>query len=371
MDDPRHEKLASVLVRYSTRVRPDDEVLIEAPSLAEPLILAVYRAVLDAGAHPLPRIAVDGVLEDYYALATDDQLDYVNPLRMDEIETCDVRIVLESTWNTRNLATVDPEREARTGRARETLRTRYLERAADGSLRWVLSMFPSDALAQEAEMSLPEYESFVYNAGFLDDDDPVARWETLAEELERVARWFETKTELRIVGDGTDLTIGIGGRHWVAGNGHTNFPDGEVFTGPVENSANGTIRFTYPAVFHGREVHDVRLRFEDGEVVEATAERGEDFLRAMLAMDDGARRIGELAFGLNENVPRFTKNILFDEKIGGTMHLALGTAYPQTGSKNRSALHWDMICDLRGGSDVYADGEVVYRDGKFLAGAVS
>ena len=166
--------------------------------------------------------------------------------------------------------------------------------------------------------------------------------------------------------EGTDLTVAVGGRRWIAADGHENFPDGEVFTAPHDESAEGVITFTYPAVFEGRQVDDVRLRFRGGEVVEASASRGEDFLQEMVALDDGARRVGELAFGLNDAVSVFTRNILFDEKIGGTMHLALGSAYPECGGTNRSALHWDMICDLRSGSEVYADGELVYRDGRFL-----
>jgi aminopeptidase len=220
-------------------------------------------------------------------------------------------------------------------------------------------------------MSLAEYESFVYGAGFLDDDDPVARWREFADRLARTTGFLASKRELRIVAEDTDLTLAVDGRTWIASSGQENFPDGEVFTGPVETSVEGTIRFTYPAVFQSREVDDVRLRFERGEVVEATAARGQDFLEKMIGMDEGARRVGEFAFGLNDAVTAFTRNILFDEKIGGTVHLALGTAYPETGGVNRSGLHWDMICDLRSGSEVYADGELVYRDGRFLDGVSS
>jgi aminopeptidase len=215
-------------------------------------------------------------------------------------------------------------------------------------------------------MSLPEFEDFVYAAGFLDADDPVAAWKDFEQRLERVGSFLESVSELRVVAEDTDLRIGVGGRRWIRSRGRENFPDGEIFTGPVETSVEGTIRFTYPAIFQGREVDDVRLRFVGGEVVEASASRGEDLLREMIAVDEGARRAGEFAFGLNEAVTAFTREILFDEKIGGTVHLALGTAYPETGSTNRSALHWDLICDLRNGGEVYADGELAYRDGAFL-----
>jgi aminopeptidase len=217
-------------------------------------------------------------------------------------------------------------------------------------------------------MSLAQYKELVYAAAFLDDGDPVARWRAFAGELERVAELLNTKQELRFVAEGTDLTFAVGGdRTWLPSDGHENFPDGEVFTAPLDDSAEGEITFTFPAVFSGRQVDDVRLRFHEGQVVDASASRGEEFLREMVALDDGARRVGELAFGLNDAVRVFTRNILFDEKIGGTMHLALGSAYPECGGTNRSALHWDMICDLRSGGEVYADGELVYRDGRFLS----
>jgi aminopeptidase len=216
-------------------------------------------------------------------------------------------------------------------------------------------------------MSLAEYEEFVYGSALLDADDPVARWREFSGELRRAVELLSAKQELRFIAEGTDITFAVGGRTWVAADGHENFPDGEVFTAPHDESTEGVITFTYPAVFEGRQVDDVRLSFRDGEVVEATASRGEDFLQEMVAVDEGARRVGELAFGLNDAVSVFTRNILFDEKIGGTMHLALGSAYPECGGTNRSALHWDLICDLRSGSEVYADGELVYRDGRFLS----
>jgi aminopeptidase len=215
-------------------------------------------------------------------------------------------------------------------------------------------------------MSLPEYENFVYGAGFLDRDDPIAAWEEFGGRLERLGDFLEGVRELRVVGDGTDLTLGVAGRKWIPCDGKENFPDGEVFTGPVETSVEGHIRFTYPASFSGRVVGDVALRFEGGEVVEARAGDGEEFLREMLAMDAGARRVGEFAFGMNDAVKEFTGHTLYDEKIGGTVHLALGMSYPESGGLNQSALHWDLVCDLRSGSEVYVDGELAYRDGAFL-----
>jgi len=366
MSDSRLERLADVLVGFCAGVREDDLVTLESSTLAAPLLCELYRSVLDAGAQPLPRISLEPLTENLLRFGNDEQLTWVNPARADDIESVDVRIAVTAPANTKRLTNVDSARQALADRAVEPLRNRYLERAAAGELRWVLSAYPTEAAAQDASMSLSEYEDFVYGAAFLDDPDPVARWQEFGERIDRLAGFLATKREFRIVAEGTDLRLVTEGRTWIPSKGQENFPDGEIFTGPVESSVEGEIRFTYPGVFNAREVEDVRLRFEAGEVVEATATRGQEFLREMIAMDDGARRVGEFAFGLNDAVPMFTRNTLFDEKMGGTMHLALGTAYPESGGLNRSALHWDLVCDLRSGSEVYADGELVYRDGHFL-----
>jgi aminopeptidase len=368
VSDERVARLADLLVGYSTRVKPGDLVLIASTVLGRDLVREVHARVLEAGGHPFTRIAIDGVAESLLELGGEPQLAWPNPARMDEMKTIDVYVAITAEWNTRSLSQADPARMVTVSRAGEEMRRVYLGRAAAGELRWVLTAFPTNAAAQDAEMSLAEYEDFVYRAAFLDDGNPVERWETFARELRGVASFLGARNELRIVADGTDLRMRVEGRTWESSSGHENFPDGEVFTAPIETSLEGTIHFTYPGVFQRREVHDVRLRFEGGEVVEATAARGEDFLRQMIGMDEGSRRAGEFAFGLNEAVDTFTKNTLFDEKMGGTVHLALGESYPETGGVNRSALHWDLVCDLRGGSEVYADGELVYRDGTFLPG---
>jgi len=366
LPDANHERLAHVLVSYSTAIRPGDVVLIESPVAAAPLVREVFRSVVRARGHPLLRLSFEQLGETLLRSGGDAQLEWVNPVRVEDFEQADVRIVLLASSNTKSLTSIDPSRQALYGRAHEALGNRYLSRAAAGELRWVLTQFPTAAAAQDAEMSLEQYERFVYKAGKLDDPDPVASWTSFAARVKAVASFLGTKSELRVVAEDTDLRVGVGGRTWIPAHGGENFPDGETFTGPVEDSVEGTIRFTFPAVFQGREVDDVRLRFEGGEVVEATAAQGEDFLRQMIAMDEGARRVGEFAFGLNDGITEYTRNTLFDEKIGGTCHLALGTAYPETGGLNRSGLHWDMVCDLRGGSEVYADGELIYRDGEFV-----
>ena len=362
----RLRRFAEVVVGYCGGVKPDDLVVLQGTMNVEPLIEQLYAAVLRAGGSPATRVMPE-LGELLLTEGSEEQIQWLTPGEREDIEQADVWIVVEAPSNTKELTAVDPERQALRQRARSSLRERYLERALNGDLRWVLTAFPTNAAAQDAEMSLAEYEEFVYGSALLDADDPVARWREFSGELRRVVEFLSAQQELRFVTEGTDITFAVGGRTWVAADGHENFPDGEVFTAPHDESTDGVIAFTYPALFEGRQVDDVRLRFRGGEVVEATASRGEDFLQEMVALDDGARRVGELAFGLNDAVSVFTRNILFDEKIGGTMHLALGSAYPECGGTNRSALHWDMICDLRSGSEVYADGELVYRDGRFLS----
>jgi aminopeptidase len=364
----RVERLAGVLVDYSTRVKKGDLVCIDTGPAAAPLVREVWQRVLDAGAHPHLRLDVDGAQELLLRDGTDDQLDWVSPLRKAEVERADVRIAIEADVNTRGNTGIDPERQARAERAREPLRRVHFARASSGELRAVVTLYPTDAAAQDADMSLSEYEDFVYHAGLLDRDDPVAEWEALGKTYARLAEWLNERSEIRVVGDGTDLTFGVAGRTWIPCDGRENFPDGEVFTGPVETKVDGVIRFSYPASYAGRRVSGVELEFRGGEVVRAEAAEAETFLREMIALDDGARHVGEFSFGLNEAVSEFTGHTLFDEKIGGTVHLALGASYPESGGKVQSALHWDLVCDLRQGSEVYADGEVVYRDGAFVDG---
>ncbi len=273
-------------------------------------------------------------------------------------------LIIWADENTKGMSGISPERMALAQQASGPVMGRMMERATTGDLRWCITLSPTVAHAQEAGMGLLEYEDFVFGAGLLDRDDPAAAWREGQAEMQRVASLLGQRDEIRIVAPGTDLTYRASGRTWVDASGTNNFPDGEVFTGPIEDSANGTVRFTYPAIYAGTEVEDVRLTLREGKVVEVTAARGQEFLHAMLDQDEGARFLGEVAFGMNYGVTRFTRNILFDEKIGGTMHLALGRSYPNTGGTNESSLHWDMICDLREGR-VYADGEICYENGRF------
>jgi aminopeptidase len=271
-----------------------------------------------------------------------------------------------ASLNTRELSGVDPKKQARVQRARKPIMETSMRRAAEDSYRWALTLFPTNAYAGEAGMSLPAYEDFYYAACLAVNGDPVSAWERQSEETRRLAEWIEGREEVRIQAEGTDVTLNVAGRHWIASAGKHNMPDGEFFTGPVEDSANGTIGFSFPASYAGRTVSGVRLRFEDGKVVEATADQGEDFLQEMLDADDGARRLGELGIGTNFGIATGTREILLDEKIGGTIHMAVGMSYPETGGENNSAVHWDMVCDLRQGGSITVDGAELQRDGRFV-----
>lgn len=364
MTDPRHTKLAKVLINFSLNVEPGDRLLITSTPLAAPLVREAYREAVRAGAHVRTHINLGGLSEVLLKEGTEEQLQYLSPLRMQEIEHYNRTLNIMAEENTKALSGVDPKRMAMVSQTNAPIMERYMQRAAADELRWCLTLFPTHAYAQDAGMSLSEYEEFVFGAGLLDQEDPTAGWQKVQTEQQRIADFLGQHDEIHIVAPDTDLTYRAKGRKWINASGSHNFPDGEVFTGPIEDSANGHVRFTYPAVYGGNEVEDVRLVFENGKVTEATAGKGQDFLHSMLDQDAGARFLGEVAFGLNYGIQNFSRNILFDEKIGGTMHMALGRSYPETGGKNESALHWDMICDLREGK-VYADGEVCYDGGKF------
>jgi aminopeptidase len=366
MSDPRVTKLAELVADYSLGLGERQIVRIDAPDVAAPLALALYRAALGAGAYPYANVSVDGLLEILLEEGSEEQIAYVSPVQWEEMETMDALATIWSDENTRSLSRVDPGRHARFLGAQRTLANRRWERISNGEMRWCGMLSPTHAHAQDAEMSLRNYEDFVYGACHVDEDDPAAHWRLVAASLRARAEDLESVRELRIVGLDTDLRVGVQGRKWIAADGRYNMPDGEVFTSPVETETEGEIRYTFPAIYHGREVEDVRLRFEGGQVVAAEAARGGDYLKSLLDMDAGARIPGEVAFGLNYEIDRFTRNILFDEKIGGTMHLALGSAFPQAGGGNVSGLHWDMICDLRRDGEVYADGELIWKAGRFL-----
>jgi aminopeptidase len=363
--DQRAEALARVLVQYSASIKEEDVCVIQGETAAEPLMQAVYEEVVKAGAFPIVELTMEEQAPAFFRHANDAQLDWVSPTALWVADNADARIRVLADQNTRALSGVDPERQARRQTAAKPLMEKMMSRTAAGEFRWALTLFPTQAYAAEADMSLTDYEDFYYRACLCDRDDPVQAWQDQSEETRRLAEWMEGKEEIRIEGPGTDLRLNVTGRKFIAADGRHNMPDGEFFTGPVENSASGEVSFSYPAVYGGREVAGVKLRFEDGRIVDATAERNEDFLISTLDTDEGARRLGELGIGTNYGIDRFTKEILLDEKIGGTVHLAVGMSYPETGGKNNSAVHWDMVCDLRRGGRITVDGDPLQVDGRF------
>jgi len=366
MTDPRIEKLADVLVNYSVTVRPGDKVWINGDALAEPLLNAVYARVLQAGGHPFLLVSLPGTSELLFRYASDEQLQHVpEPLAL-LTETYDVRITIRGAENTKSLSSVDPARVVLQNQALGELFKVFMQRSAAGELRWVGALFPTNAYAQDAEMGLSEYEDFVYGACLPDMDDPVGYWRRFSARQQKIVDWLKGKERVRVVGRETDLRLSIAGRSFINCDGRMNMPDGEIFTGPVEDSVEGHVYFSYPAIHQGREVAGVRLWFEGGRVVKATAEKNEDFLLKTLDTDEGARRVGEFAIGTNERITRFTRQILFDEKIGGSFHMALGASYPETGGRNESAIHWDMICDLREGGEIWVDDQLLYKNGRFV-----
>jgi aminopeptidase len=367
MRDPRLTKLASILVNYSAGVKKGQLVRIRGASVAQPLMIEIYREVLKAGGHPLVRMAPDELEELFLKYADDEQLRYCDPITVAEYERIDCSIGIWADENTRSLTHCDPERIRISHAARKALTETFLRRAAEGSLHWVGTQFPTQASAQDAEMSLSEYEDFVFNAGLLDHPDPVASWKRISQRQQRLADFLNGKSDYHVVAaNGTDVRMSVAGRRWINCDGHENFPDGEVFTGPVEATVNGQVNFSFPAVHDGREVTDVKLMFRDGKVVEASASKGQDFLYKMLDTDGGSRMLGECAIGTNFGITRYTRNTLFDEKIGGTVHFALGAGYPETGNTNQSGLHWDLVVDLRAGGAIEIDGERVLVDGRFV-----
>ena len=361
------EKYAAVLVDYSTNVQKGDLVIIKATSpMAESLVKAVYKRVLQKGANPILRTSICDMSDIFIKYSNDEQLDFVDPIAKLEYEKVDKYISIGAPLNVKNMARADKTKMARRSKATRELSELLLSRSAKGEASWVIADVPTHALAQEAKMSFDEYSEFLFEACFLNLDDPVAKLLEMDKEQKRIAKYLNKRSKIRIVGEKTDITFSTIGRKWVSCSGLNNYPDGEVFTSPVEDSANGEIYFDFPAIYRGNEAHKIHLKLKDGKVIEATAEKGEEFLNSMLDMDDGSRFVGEIAIGTNEMIQDVTGNILFDEKIGGSIHMAVGASYPETGGKNTSGLHWDIIKNMKNGGEIYADDELIYKDGKFI-----
>jgi aminopeptidase len=350
---------ADLLAGYCLDVQPGQQVLVRSTTLAAPLLLELQRAILERDAWPHLRVELPGQARSFYEQAGDRHLDEVPSLALDEAKKIDASLGIQAPADVRELVGVDPARITRLARARRPVREATMKK------RWCSTLWPTEALADQAGMTLPEFEAFVRGALFLDQADPLVAWGGLRAFQDKLIARLKDARDVRIEADGTDLTLRVAGRTWVNSDGKRNMPSGEVFTGPHERSANGRIRFTVRSAPAGIDVDGVELELRDGEVVGARAETGDEYLQRALETDEGARYLGELGIGTNFGIDRPIGAILFDEKIGGTVHLALGRSYPETGGKNASALHWDLICDLRRGGRLTADGDVLVLDGRF------
>jgi aminopeptidase len=339
--------------------------VIEGATPGEPLIAAVYEEVLRAGGHPVVALSVEGQAATFFRHASDAQLEWVSPLSEWAAHESDCRIAIGADTNTRQLSGVAPERQTRRQAATRHLMEATMRRAAEGAHRWVYTLYPTNAYASDAEMSLAEFEDFYFSACLATDGDPLGAWKGASEECHRLAEWIDGRKEVHVTAPGTDITLGIEGRTFIPCDGEHNMPDGEFFTGPIEDSVEGEVTFHLPAMIGGREVTGVRFKFESGRIVDASAERNEDYLIKLLDTDYGSRRLGELGIGTNYGIDRGTRDVLLDEKIGGTVHMAVGASYPESGGTNESAVHTDLVCDLRQGGKIEVDGDVFQEDGTF------
>lgn len=364
-EDPRIARMARVLVEYSLGVQEGWEVMVNGSPVALPLIQSVCREVIRAGAHPYVLYSSPWLEEMLLEDGNEAQLTHTNPYQLRAVKESGAILRILSDENTRSYNSVDPARLGRLRKGGGPIGSGYMQRITEGRPH-CLTLYPTNAYAQDAEMGLTEFEDFVFHACLLDDErDPADRWREVSREQQRIVDWLDGKKRLHIEAPGTDLEMSIEGRNFVNSDGKRNFPSGEVFTSPVHETVRGHITFTYPASYNGRTVQGVYLSFEDGRVVEHRADAGEDYLSAMLDLDKGARQLGEFAIGTNTGVTRITRNTLFDEKIAGTIHCALGNAYPNAGGTNKSAIHWDMVTDMKVGR-IVVDGETLYEKGKFV-----
>jgi aminopeptidase len=363
MSDPRVKKLAQIMVNYSLKVKPGQQVHLQTSPLADEFNLAFIEEVTKAGGFVFASNAIPGAAEAYLKHASNKQLESINPVNKMITEKFDARMVVQADTNTRALAGIDSKKVARVRKAGAPMFKTMLRRIEKKQFAWCMTVYPTNAMAQEANMSLNDYREFVFEAGMLNAKDPVTKWKAEEKKQKKLARWLKGKDKVVLKGNDIDLTFSIKGRTFISAAGDMNFPDGEIFTSPVENSVNGWVRFKYPALFGGQEVEDIELWFENGKVVKEKAARNQELLTAQLNTDKGARILGEWGIGTNYNIKRFSKNMLFDEKLGGTIHLAMGLGFGEAGGKNTSGLHWDMLCDMAN-SEVTVDGKLFYKNGK-------
>ncbi|NOZ73505.1 MAG: aminopeptidase [Chloroflexi bacterium] len=365
MPDPRVVQMAEVIINYSIGLKPGETLFIQGPVAGAPLIKELYRAALRVGAQVSTQVALPGLNKIFFDEANEEQLKWIPPMMNVLLEDYDAYVSLWADENTKEGTHFDLKKRAIRGEAMAPFQKKFLEKVAKGELRWCGTLYPTPAHAQDADMATESYEDFVFSACLPDREDPIGFWRSMEARQDKLVAFLSEVKKIRLVAKDTDITVTTAGRTWINACGHENFPDGEVFTGPLETETEGYVRFTYPAVYQGVEVDDVRLWFEQGKVVKATAAKGEEFLLSMLDRDEGARRLGEFAIGTNPGITQFTKHTLFDEKIQGTAHMALGLSIPETGGVNESQIHWDMVVDLRDGGQIFADDQLIYENGHF------
>ncbi len=359
------QKYAHLLMDYCLEIKAGENLYIKTTTLAEPLVREVYRQAIKMGAN----VEVDFSFREkgriFINEASENQLKHISPFSKMAIETFDAYLVIRAPYNLKETKNVDREKQKVISIANQGLSETYFRRTGNKELKRSLCQYPTLASAQEADMSLEEYQEFVFNACHLYSNDPKSEWLKIRESQQKIVDFLNSKKSIRYKNDKTDIEFSVEDRIWINSDGQSNMPSGEVFTGPVEDSVNGIVHFNYPAIYMGNEVSDITLEVENGKVVKWHAEKGQDVLDKVMEIE-GARFFGEVAIGTNYNIQRATKNILFDEKIGGTIHMAVGQSYSQTGGKNKSAVHWDMITNMKDGGIIYADDQKVYENGNFI-----
>ncbi len=358
-------KYAKVLVNYSMRIKKGEILQINTSYLSEPLALEVYRETLKVGGHPHIYASLNGIERIFYEEASGEQLKYVSPLKYFQVENYDAFLNILAPFNMRETQTINPSKKRITNEASTKLKKSFIQKASTGKLKWSLCQFPTNAAAQESNMSTSEYIDFVAGACYLFEDDPVKKWNELHDRQEIIINFLKKRKTMKFKSNDVDITFSYKDRKWINSDGTHNMPSGEVFTTPVEDSINGKIRFSYPGIFMGQEIEDITLEIKNGEVVKWEAKKGQDLLDQVFEIP-GTRHFGEAAIGTNYGIQKFTKNMLFDEKIGGTIHMAVGAAYPETGGTNDSSIHWDLLANMRDGGEIYADNDLIYKDGKFI-----
>ncbi|MFL0247807.1 aminopeptidase [Candidatus Clostridium stratigraminis] len=367
MGDIRLNKLAKLLVNYSTEIKKGDFVFVSSDEVAAPWMVEVVKEAIKAGAHVETYLSSQDIAEMKLKYSSEEQLLEDHILMKTMLENADVWLSAWGGRNTKVNSNIDSKKLQCSLKGASSWRKVYSEKMGNGSLRWCGTQYPTYSDAQEAAMSFSDYEDFVYGAGLLDTEDPVAEWKKISAQQERWVKYLDTKKELHILSEGTDIRVKVDGRKWINCDGRVNFPDGEIFTSPVEDSINGCITFSFPGIYSGKEIEGIKLEIQNGKVIKAAAQKGEDLLLALLATDEGSSFFGEVAIGTNYGIKKFTRNMLFDEKIGGTIHMAIGDSMPEAGGLNRSTVHWDMLCDMRGGGKIFADGELFYENGEFIS----